>query len=282
MKTNPRTLRPSELCGLLNSTPLGEVIGERQLHRHRTRAGLRIGDGKHVDLLRYVAWLLQERQARKTVPAEIEKPPSNIPEAAQGAAVLASRLNEPRGHGQKYTRKREALIAALLTEPTHEAAAKKSGISPATFYRWMHVPEFRKAYREARRELVEAAIGRVQAGAGEAVETLLEIARRGKRDGDRVRASLALLDHALNGLTNADVLHGSPEAGEEGAMATGDVVQLLGVRLRQIDRSALSTDEKARLTATLTDAFLRAFGVDQLDKRLESIEGVLLARKENQ
>jgi hypothetical protein len=32
-----RRLRPSELCRLLNST--GEVINERQLHRHRVRAG---------------------------------------------------------------------------------------------------------------------------------------------------------------------------------------------------------------------------------------------------
>jgi hypothetical protein len=48
---------------MLNSTPLGEVINERQLHRHRTRAGNRIGDGRFVDLLRYVAWLIQIRHA---------------------------------------------------------------------------------------------------------------------------------------------------------------------------------------------------------------------------
>jgi len=56
--------RPSELCQLLNSTYLGEVIGERQLRRHRTRAGLRIAardDPRRVDLLRYVAWLATER-----------------------------------------------------------------------------------------------------------------------------------------------------------------------------------------------------------------------------
>ncbi len=63
MPTDPRKLRPSELCRLLNSTPLGEVINERQLHRHRTRAGLRIGDGRFVDLLRYVAWLIEVRHA---------------------------------------------------------------------------------------------------------------------------------------------------------------------------------------------------------------------------
>jgi len=42
---------------------LGEVIGERQLLRHRNPAGLRIGDGKHVDLLRYAAWLLSLKHA---------------------------------------------------------------------------------------------------------------------------------------------------------------------------------------------------------------------------
>ncbi len=68
MANDPRKLRPSELCRLLNSTPLGEVINERQLHRHRTRAGLRIGDARHVDLLRYVAWLFAERHAPKPEP----------------------------------------------------------------------------------------------------------------------------------------------------------------------------------------------------------------------
>jgi len=58
---DPRKLRPSELVRLLNSTPLGEVISERQLHRHRSRAGFRIGDGRTIDLLRYVAWLVAQR-----------------------------------------------------------------------------------------------------------------------------------------------------------------------------------------------------------------------------
>ena len=63
MAIDPRKLRPSELCRLLNSTPLGEVINERQLYRHRTRAGFRIGDGRQIDLFRYVAWLVQVRHA---------------------------------------------------------------------------------------------------------------------------------------------------------------------------------------------------------------------------
>ncbi len=49
------------LTRMLNSTPLGEVISERQLRRHRNRAGYRIGNDKHIDLLRYAAWLVWSR-----------------------------------------------------------------------------------------------------------------------------------------------------------------------------------------------------------------------------
>jgi len=51
--TDPRKMRPGELCRLLNSTPLGEVTSERQIYRHRQRAGNRVGQGSTVDLLRY-------------------------------------------------------------------------------------------------------------------------------------------------------------------------------------------------------------------------------------
>ncbi len=68
MPIDVRRLRPSDLTRLLNSTPLGEVIGERQLHRHRTRAGFRLGDGRHVDLFRYAAWLVEIRHQPRPEP----------------------------------------------------------------------------------------------------------------------------------------------------------------------------------------------------------------------
>jgi len=61
MAIDVRQLRPSMLTRMLNSTPLGEVLGDRQLRRHRNRAGYSIGDETHVDLLRYAAWLLWTR-----------------------------------------------------------------------------------------------------------------------------------------------------------------------------------------------------------------------------
>ena len=57
-------LRPSEAVRLLNSTSLGIVTSERQLYRDRQRAGFRIGDGRRIDLIRFVAWLAEQRHSR--------------------------------------------------------------------------------------------------------------------------------------------------------------------------------------------------------------------------
>ncbi len=187
-----------------------------------------------------------------------------------------------KGHGQKFTCKQESLIAALLTEPTYAAAAAKAGVSRATVYRWMQQPSFREAHRNARRELVEAAMGRIQAATGPAVETLLDVALGGKRDADRVRAAVALFDRAFRGLDDADLLHDSRESKDISPMDTGDVVRILAAQLRQLDESDLPRAEKSRLTATLADALLRAIGVDVVDKRLEALEAVLNSRKDTQ
>ena len=67
MAIDPRNLKPADLARLLNSTPLGTVIDERQLYRHRVRAGYRIGDGRRVDMFRYMAWLLEQKHAPRKV-----------------------------------------------------------------------------------------------------------------------------------------------------------------------------------------------------------------------
>jgi len=54
---DPRRLRPSQLIQLLNSTPVGPVLTGPGLKRIRDLAGLRIGDGQSIDLLRFTAWL---------------------------------------------------------------------------------------------------------------------------------------------------------------------------------------------------------------------------------
>jgi 5-methylcytosine-specific restriction endonuclease McrA len=54
-------MRPVDAVALLNSTPLGAVIGERQLHRHRSRAGDGVRVGRRINFLAYVAWLCRQR-----------------------------------------------------------------------------------------------------------------------------------------------------------------------------------------------------------------------------
>jgi AcrR family transcriptional regulator len=274
LATDPRKLKPGELCRLLNSTPLGEVLTDGQFRRQRSRAGFRIGTGSTIDLFRYTAWLIGCRHAPKdsTPDADAVRNAAERHEAARGAATV--------GLGKSGSRNDEALIAAMLTEPTYTAAAERAGVSPTTLYRRLNDPVFRAAYERARQELVMAAIGRLQASAGDAVDALTTIARKGRRDGDRVRASAALLDHAWKGLSHADLLRAIPDVTDQSPGGTSEVVKVLTARLRQLDKLALPAAEKSRLTVSISDALLRALGVDVIEKRLAAVEGVLVRRKE--
>ena len=62
-----------------------------------------------------------------------------------------------KGHGTKYGRKKEELIAALLTQKNHEEAAHAVGIDLKTLKRWMQLPEFIEDYRRARWTVVDLA-----------------------------------------------------------------------------------------------------------------------------
>jgi hypothetical protein len=79
------------------------------------------------------------------------------------------------GHGEKFGRKMEAAIAALLTARNNEEAAKTVGVSPKTLLRWQKLPEFERAYREARMAAFRQATARLQQASSPAVTTLLKI-----------------------------------------------------------------------------------------------------------
>lgn len=83
-----RKLRPADLAKLLNSTPLGSVLNERQLYRHRMQAGFRLGDGRHVDLFRYAAWLVELRHAPK--PEKVGDPYATVKEKTRARAAAIS------------------------------------------------------------------------------------------------------------------------------------------------------------------------------------------------
>jgi transposase-like protein len=108
--------------------------------------------------------------------------------------------------GSKFSRKKEEAIVALLTQRNIEEAAKSIGIGTQTLLRWLKIPEFDKAYREARRAAYGQATARLQQATGAAVSTLLKImVDTNAPPSTRVRAADSVLDHAKQAIEIEDV-----------------------------------------------------------------------------
>jgi hypothetical protein len=102
------------------------------------------------------------------------------------------------GYGPRFEQKMEPAIAALLSHRNVEDAARAVGISVNTLRRWMQVPEFQAACREARRKILSQAIGQLQNAAGAAAKTVLKImVDPTVPAGIRLRAAEIVLEHAV-------------------------------------------------------------------------------------
>jgi hypothetical protein len=100
-----------------------------------------------------------------------------------------------KGHGTQFGRKKEAAIAALLTQKNHEEAARAVGIDLKTLKRWMRLPEFIAEWRRARWEIVEQAYARAQQNSGAATSVLLKLmADPATPASSRIRAALGIFD----------------------------------------------------------------------------------------
>src|SRR3954451_19104346 len=106
--------------------------------------------------------------------------------------------------GGKRLRREAAAIAALLAEPTVEAAAKRTRISESTLLRWLRDAAFSAEYRAARRAVVEGAIGRLQRAATLAVGALERNLTCGV-PAVEVGAAKAVLDQAIKGVELIDL-----------------------------------------------------------------------------
>lgn len=108
--------------------------------------------------------------------------------------------------GSKFTRKKEEAIAALLTQRNVEEAARAAGIGTQTLLRWLKVPEFQAAYREARRATFSQSIARLQQASSAAATTLLKIMLDPAAPAStRVRAADSVLDHAKQAIEIEDI-----------------------------------------------------------------------------
>jgi hypothetical protein len=108
--------------------------------------------------------------------------------------------------GGKFTRKKEQAIIALLTSRSIEEAAKSIGISTQTLLRWMKVPEFQAAYREAKRDAFGQSIARMHYLTSAAVSTLGKIMLDSRTPpATRVRAADSILDHTAKAIETEDI-----------------------------------------------------------------------------
>ena len=101
--------------------------------------------------------------------------------------------------------RQDRAIIALLAEPSIEAAAKTADVSDVTIWRWMKQPEFRAKLRDARRAVVEGAIGRLQQASTEAVATLQRNLTCGTPSVE-VRAAATILDQAIKAVELFDMV----------------------------------------------------------------------------
>jgi hypothetical protein len=110
------------------------------------------------------------------------------------------------GHGEKFGRKQEDAIAALLTQRNVEEAARAAGIGARTLLRWLKLPEFQNAYRQDRRDAFHQAIARLQQGTSAAATTLLKaMIEPGTPASVRVRAADSVLNHASKAIEIEDI-----------------------------------------------------------------------------
>jgi molybdenum-dependent DNA-binding transcriptional regulator ModE len=115
-------------------------------------------------------------------------------------------LNIMNPSAEKLTPKQEAALLALLDNGTIEAAYKAAGISKATMWRFMQDANFQARYRQARRQLVETAIGQLQKHATTAARVLVNIAvDKDAPASSRVAAAKTILEQSVSAIELMDL-----------------------------------------------------------------------------
>ena len=110
------------------------------------------------------------------------------------------------GHGTKFGRKKEEAIAASLSQRNIEEAARFVNIGTKTLLRWLQLPEFDRAYREARRTAFSQSIARLQQASSAAAATLLKIMVDPTAPAaSRIRAADSVLGHAAKAIEIEDI-----------------------------------------------------------------------------
>lgn len=109
----------------------------------------------------------------------------------------------PSGHGERLSRDQDRAIAALLESKSIAQAAGKAGVSYRALQQWLLLPGFDAAYRVAKAQLVERAIGHVCMSLQTGLEALAKLCKDGTPE-QRMEAAGKLLDVGLRGIEGGD------------------------------------------------------------------------------
>lgn len=115
----------------------------------------------------------------------------------------ASELDSP----DTLPAKHDLALRALISHPTYKEAAKASGISETTLWRYMQDKTFARRLTALRCEAVNHLLARLQSASADAARALHEIVRdKGTPAPARISAARAIIDYSLRGI-EADELH---------------------------------------------------------------------------
>lgn len=114
---------------------------------------------------------------------------------------------DEKAQSEKYERLKDNAIIALLTAPNIDEAAKIVGVGASTLYRWLKLPEFQEELKEARRQAVALAIGKLQRSTSAAVGVLQSVAEDKEAPASaRVSAAKTIIEMALKAVELDDVI----------------------------------------------------------------------------
>ena len=94
----------------------------------------------------------------------------------------------------------------MLSAKNPDEAAKSIGVAPATLRRWLKLPEFEQAFREARLGVFRHSMARLQQVSGAAVTTLLKIMIEPAAPlAVKARCAYYILDQTRKGIETEDI-----------------------------------------------------------------------------
>lgn len=102
-------------------------------------------------------------------------------------------------HPEKaLTRKQETFVAACLTLPSYEAAARAAGVTGKTAHAWLKDERVQAAIEAARAQAFNHALQKLQDVTEESIDFLCSIMRDGEAShAMRIRAAAVLLEKSL-------------------------------------------------------------------------------------